>query len=170
MSTHEYDAKALWVLMALWHQAHDCWLAHMSAVGTFVLNLLVQKSTNDHSLVFIVLIGAWLMSVHGCSWALRRSEIHVFQHSNKASPDFCGQVAIWTLEENKNSKFTLEAFPKLRFLRSIFKIKPKKNFFKICLVGTLNLCIKEPEKMQKSRNQSDQTEKTSKNWQKSAKF
>ena len=34
-------------------------------------------------------------------------------------------------------------------------LKGRKNFFKVCLVGTLNLCLKEPEKMQKTRNQSD---------------
>ena len=33
--------------------------------------------------------------------------------------------------------------------------RPKKKFFKVFLVGTLNLCLKEPEKMQKTRNQSD---------------
>ena len=83
------------------------------------------------------------------------SEIHFFQHLNKASPDFCFQVAIWTPEENKISKFTPESFPKLRSLWPIFKKKP--NFFlsKVCLVGTLNLCFKEPEKKQKTRNQSD---------------
>ena len=31
----------------------------------------------------------------------------------------------------------------------------KKNFFKVCLVGTLNLCLKVPEKMQKTRDESD---------------
>ena len=30
----------------------------------------------------------------GKACLLRRSEIHFFQHLNKASPDFCGQVAI----------------------------------------------------------------------------
>ena len=34
-------------------------------------------------------------------------------------------------------------------------LKGPKKFFKVCLVGTLNLCLKEPEKMQKTRNQSD---------------
>ena len=36
-----------------------------------------------------------------------------------------------------------------------FQDKAKKKFSKVCLVGTLNLCLKEPEKMQKTRNQSD---------------
>ena len=49
---------------------------------------------------------------------VRRSEIHVFQHLNKVSPDFCVQVPIWTPEKNENSKFTLEACPKLCSLRS----------------------------------------------------
>ena len=35
-----------------------------------------------------------------------------------------------------------------------FQEKAGKKFFKVWLVGTLNLCLKEPEKMQKSRNQS----------------
>ena len=34
-------------------------------------------------------------------------------------------------------------------------IRPEKNFFKVWVVGTLNLCLKVPEKMQKTRNQSD---------------
>ena len=34
-------------------------------------------------------------------------------------------------------------------------IKPKKNVFKVWVVGTLNLCLKVPKKMQKTRNQSD---------------
>ena len=34
-------------------------------------------------------------------------------------------------------------------------LKGKKKIFKVCLVGTLNLCLKEPEKMQKTRNKSD---------------
>ena len=33
--------------------------------------------------------------------------------------------------------------------------RQKKKFFKVCLVGTLNLCLKEPEKMQKTRDESD---------------
>ena len=31
----------------------------------------------------------------------------------------------------------------------------RKNFFKVCLVGTLNLCLKVPEKMPKNRDESD---------------
>ena len=61
-------------------------------------------------------------------YIIRRSEIHFFQHLNKASPDYCVQVAIWTPEKNENSKFILEACPKLCFLQSIFKIKPEKKF------------------------------------------
>ena len=33
--------------------------------------------------------------------------------------------------------------------------KAKKNVFKVCLVGTLNLCLRVPEKMQKTRDESD---------------
>ena len=33
--------------------------------------------------------------------------------------------------------------------------KAKKKFFKVCLVGTLNLCLRVPEKMQKTRDESD---------------
>ena len=36
-----------------------------------------------------------------------------------------------------------------------FQDKVEKKFSKVCLVGTLNLCLKEPEKMQKTRNQSN---------------
>ena len=36
--------------------------------------------------------------------------------------------------------------------------KGQKKFFKVCLVGTLNLCLKEPEKMQKTRDESDHSE------------
>ena len=34
-------------------------------------------------------------------------------------------------------------------------IRSKKNFFKVWVVGTLNLCLKVPKKMRKTRNQSD---------------
>ena len=33
--------------------------------------------------------------------------------------------------------------------------KAKKKFFKVCLLGTLSLCLKKPEKMQKARHESD---------------
>ena len=47
--------------------------------------------------------------------------------------------------------------------------KAGKKFFKLCLVGTLNLCLKAPEQMQKTRNQSvhpwlRKRPKTVKNW------
>ena len=45
--------------------------------------------------------------------------------------NFWGLLHIRTPEE----KFTLEAFPKLGSLGSIFKIRPEKHFFKVCLVG-----------------------------------
>ena len=59
--------------------------------------------------------------------------MHVFQHLNKASPDFCVQVGIWTPEKNENSKFTLEVCSKLRSLWSIFKKKPEKKSSKYSL-------------------------------------
>ena len=36
-----------------------------------------------------------------------------------------------------------------------FQEKAEKKFFKVCLVGTLNLCLKMPKKMQKTRDESD---------------
>ena len=36
-----------------------------------------------------------------------------------------------------------------------FQDKAGKKIFKVCLVGTLNLCHKEPEKALKTKNQSD---------------
>ena len=33
----------------------------------------------------------------------------------------------------------------------------RKKFFEVCFVGTLNLCLKVPEQMQKTRNQFDHT-------------
>ena len=59
--------------------------------------------------------------------------------------------------KNKNSKFTLEVCPKLLSIWSIFKKKPKKNFFKVCLMDTLNLCLKLPKKMQKTKDDSDKS-------------
>ena len=44
---------------------------------------------------------------------------------------------------------------KMPFKTAKAPLKGKKKFFKVYLVGTLNLCLKEPEKMQKTRNQSD---------------
>ena len=34
-------------------------------------------------------------------------------------------------------------------------LKGQKKFFKVYVVGTLNLCLKEPEQMQKTRDESD---------------
>ena len=36
-----------------------------------------------------------------------------------------------------------------------FQENDEKKTLKVCLVGTLNLCLKEPEKMQKTSNQSN---------------
>ena len=36
-------------------------------------------------------------------------------------------------------------------------IRPEKKFFEVCLVGTLNLCLKVPKRMQKTRDESDQS-------------
>ena len=36
-----------------------------------------------------------------------------------------------------------------------FHDNAKKKFFKVCLVGTLNLSLKVPKKMQKTRDESD---------------
>ena len=51
-------------------------------------------------------------------------------------------------------------------------LKAKKKFFKVCLVGTLNLCLKEPEQMQKTRDESDHSgpRKLQKTAKKSAKL
>ena len=49
---------------------------------------------------------------------------------------------IMKVEENyENDKFNYQNAIKAF-------IKQEKNFFKVCLVGTLNLCLKEPEKIQ----------------------
>ena len=46
--------------------------------------------------------------------------------------------------------------PSLWPLKSLTPLyKAKKNVFKACLVGTLNLCLNVPKQMQKTRNQSD---------------
>ena len=44
---------------------------------------------------------------------------------------------------------------KMTFKITETPLKVQKKIFIVCLVGTLNLCLKEPEKMQKTRNQSD---------------
>ena len=51
-------------------------------------------------------------------------------------------------------------------------LKGPKKFFKVCLVGTLNLCLKYPEKIQKTRDESDHSglRKLQKNCQKIAKL
>ena len=87
--------------------------------------------------------------------ALRRSEIHYFQHLDKASPDYCAQVAINTRKKQK-FKIHTESFFKIMLIMVHFRDKvERKKFFKVCLVGTPYLCLREPEKMQKTRNQSD---------------
>ena len=44
---------------------------------------------------------------------------------------------------------------KMSFIIAKIPLQGPKKFFKLCHVGTLNLCLKEPEKMQKTINQSD---------------
>ena len=83
-----------------------------------------------------------------------RNEKHFFQHLNKASPDYGAHVVIRT---PKNPKIQNSHWKRVQnaFLNCRNPFKMPKKIFKVCLVGTLNLCLKEPEKMQKTRNQSD---------------
>ena len=55
--------------------------------------------------------------------------------------------------KNENSKFTLEVCPKLVH----FQEKAEKKLFKVCLMDTLNLCLKLPKKMQKTKDDSDKS-------------
>ena len=56
MSIKEYGAKALWVLDASWHHAHECLLALISAVGAMFMFFMaayeclwVLMAAIDHS-------------------------------------------------------------------------------------------------------------------------
>ena len=59
--------------------------------------------------------------------------------------------------QKKKRKFKIHTGSVFKMAFKIAKtpLKGKKNFFKVCLVGTLNLCLKMPKQMQKTRNQSD---------------
>ena len=61
------------------------------------------------------------------------------------------------MKTGKKRKFKIHTGSMFKMAFKIAKtpLKGQKKFFKVCLVGTLNLCLKEPEKMQKTRNQSD---------------
>ena len=71
---------------------------------------------------------------------------------------------MWIYGPNRKEKFeTLPSFARYPARFPSFKIAgptlyfymAKKNFFKVCLVGTLNLCLNMPKKKQKTRNESD---------------
>ena len=61
------------------------------------------------------------------------------------------------MNTRKKRKFKIHTGSVFKMAFKIAKspLKGQKKIFKVCLVGTLNLCLKEPEKMQKTRNQSD---------------
>ena len=74
-------------------------------------------------------------------------EIHFFQHLNKASLDYCAQVGIWTPEKKQIFKIHNGSVSEIVLFTVHFQDKAKKKFFKVCLVGTLNLCLKVSEQM-----------------------
>ena len=61
------------------------------------------------------------------------------------------------MNTRKKRKFKIHTGSVFKMAFKITKtpLKGQKKFFKVCLVGTLNLCLKEPEKMQKTRDESD---------------
>ena len=61
------------------------------------------------------------------------------------------------MNTRKKRKFKIHTGSVFKMAFKIAKtlLKGQKNFFKVCLVGTLNLCLKVPEKMQKNRDESD---------------
>ena len=73
MSTYKYGTNALWGLMVPWHQAHECSLALMSAVGTMVPRWWVLTATYKCSWLPMKLMSsdehAWVWR-HDPSWAL----------------------------------------------------------------------------------------------------
>ena len=71
---------------------------------------------------------------------------------------------MWIYGPNRKEKFeTLPSFARYPARFPSFKIAgptlyfymAKKNFFKVCLVGTLNLCLRVPDKIKKTRGESD---------------
>ena len=75
-------------------------------------------------------------------------------------------------KKNFSSFGTVWSPPNCRLKLKIHFRRPKKNFFKVWVVGTLNLCLKVPKKMQNTRDESDhsklrkrqKTAKNSKTW------
>ena len=61
----------------------------------------------------------------------------------------------WAHKKNFSSFEAVLAPPTCRLKFQNPLDKAEKNFFKVWVVGTLNLCLKVPKKMQKTRNQSD---------------
>ena len=81
--------------------------------------------------------------------------MHFFQHLNKANPDFCAQVVYMNTRKEKINIHTGSVSEMALFTANFQEKNERKKIFKVCLVGTLNLCLKEPEKKQKTRNQSN---------------
>ena len=71
-------------------------------------------------------------SMSFCRSSLRRSEIQFFQISNKASPDFCVQVARWTPEEKK-IKIHTGSVSEIGLITSHFQVKAEKKSSKYAL-------------------------------------
>ena len=62
------------------------------------------------------------------------------------------------MNNRKKQKFKIYtgSVSEIALFTAYFQEKAEKNnFFKVCLVGTLNLCLKMPKKMQKTRDESD---------------
>ena len=72
MGTDKYCAKALWVVMVPWCQAHQCSLEVMSAIGTMAWHHARECS--------------WLLiSAHECSWMLNSSHEHTWEWHHEHS-------------------------------------------------------------------------------------
>ena len=58
------------------------------------------------------------------------------------------------MNTRKNQKFKIHtrSVSEIELFTVHFQEKDEKKFFKACLVGTLNLCLKVPDMMQKTRD------------------
>ena len=61
------------------------------------------------------------------------------------------------MNNRKKQKFKIYtgSVSEIALFTAHFQEKAGKKIFKVCLVGTLNLCLKMPKKMQKTRDESD---------------
>ena len=113
----------------------------------------LATSTYLHTSLLTCML-AHLLS-HIPAYIVRRREIHFFNIWKRRAQII---VRKYLHEHQKRTKIQIHIRSVSKIALFTVHIQDKaggKNFFKVCLVGTLNMCLMEPNKMQKTKDKSD---------------